>query len=64
MMIADRSPSPSLSARVIAQPNLAGGLMNRDEVLKVLRAHKAILARRFGVANLALFGSVARNDDV
>jgi predicted nucleotidyltransferase len=36
--------------------------MNRDEVLKVLRAHKAILARRFGVANLALFGSVARNE--
>ena len=38
--------------------------MNRDEVLKVLRAHKAILARRFGVANIALFGSVARNGDV
>ena len=36
--------------------------MNRDEALKVLRAHKAILARRFGVANLALFGSVARNE--
>ena len=36
--------------------------MKRDEVLKVLRAHKAILARRFGVANLALFGSVARNE--
>ena len=36
--------------------------MNRDEVLKVLRAHKAILARLFGVANLALFGSVARNE--
>ena len=28
----------------------------------MLRAHKAILARRFGVANLALFGSVARNE--
>ena len=36
--------------------------MKRDEVLKVLRAHKAILARRFGVENLALFGSVARNE--
>ena len=36
--------------------------MNRDEVLKVLRAHKAILAQRFGVTNLALFGSVARNE--
>lgn len=36
--------------------------MNRDEVLKVLRAHKPILAQRFGVSNLALFGSVARNE--
>ena len=36
--------------------------MKRDEVLKVLRAHKAILAQRFGVTNLALFGSVARNE--
>ena len=36
--------------------------MNRDEVLKVLRAHKAILAQRFGVTNLALFDSVARNE--
>ena len=36
--------------------------MNRDEVLKVLRAHKAILAQRLGVTNLALFGSVARNE--
>ena len=36
--------------------------MNRDEVLKVLRAHKPILAQRFGVTNLALFGAVARNE--
>ena len=36
--------------------------MNRDEVLRVLRAHKPILAQRFGVTNLALFGSVARNE--
>ena len=36
--------------------------MNRDEVLKVLRAHKPILAQRFGVTNLALFGSIARNE--
>ena len=36
--------------------------MNRDEVLKLFRAHKAILAQRFGVTNLALFGSVARNE--
>ncbi len=36
--------------------------MSRDEVLQRLRAHKAILAQRFGVTNLALFGSVARNE--
>ena len=36
--------------------------MNRDEVLQVLRAHKPILAQRFGVINLALFGSLARNE--
>lgn len=36
--------------------------MNRDEVLKVLREHKAILTRRFGVTNLAVFGSAARDE--
>ena len=35
--------------------------MNRDEVLNVLRAHKATLAQRFGVSELALFGSFARD---
>lgn len=35
--------------------------MNRDEVLNVLRAHKATLAQRFGVTELALFGSFARD---
>ena len=35
--------------------------MNRDEVLNALRAHKATLARRFGVSELALFGSIVRN---
>ena len=35
--------------------------MNRDEVLNALRAHKATLARRFGVTELALFGSIVRN---
>ena len=35
--------------------------MNRDEVLNVLRAHKPILSQRFGVRELALFGSVVRN---
>ena len=40
--------------------------MNRDEVLDVLRTHKSTLAQRFGVSELTLFGSVAReqaNDD-
>ena len=35
--------------------------MNRDEVLKVLRTHKATLSQRFGVTELALFGSFARD---
>ncbi len=35
--------------------------MSRDEVLALLRAHKATLAQRFGVADLALFGSFARD---
>lgn len=35
--------------------------MNRDEVLNVLRAHKPILLQRFGVRELALFGSFARD---
>ena len=35
--------------------------MNRDEAFKLLRAHKAILAERFGVVDLALFGSIVRN---
>ena len=35
--------------------------MNRDEVLKVLRAHKATLSERFGVTDLTLFGSMARD---
>ncbi len=35
--------------------------MNRDDVLNVLRAHKPILSQRFGVRELALFGSVVRN---
>ena len=33
--------------------------MGRDEVLSLLRAHKSEIMSRFGVAELALFGSVA-----
>ena len=35
--------------------------MIRDEILTLLRAHKAILSQRFGVVELALFGSVVRD---
>lgn len=35
--------------------------MTRDEVLRVLRANKATLLQQFGVTELVLFGSVARD---
>ena len=35
--------------------------MTKDEVLNVLRTHKATLAQRFGVTDLALFGSIVRD---
>jgi len=35
--------------------------LNRSQVLSLLAQHKQELARRFGVTNLALFGSTARN---
>ena len=34
--------------------------MDRDEVLEKLRSHKATLIQQFAVAELALFGSIAR----
>jgi uncharacterized protein len=36
--------------------------MNRDEALRCLRSAKAVLAQRFGVTDLALFGSTVRGD--
>ena len=36
--------------------------MHRDEVLAILREHKPLMAERFGVVALALFGSTARDD--
>ncbi|MCO6440089.1 MAG: nucleotidyltransferase family protein [Nitrococcus mobilis] len=36
--------------------------VNRAEALRKLHAHKAYLAREFGVTNITLFGSVARDD--
>ena len=35
--------------------------MGRDEVLGLLRAHKTTLVSQFGVRDIALFGSFARN---
>jgi predicted nucleotidyltransferase len=34
--------------------------MNRATALQILSEHKALIAQRFGVASLALFGSTAR----
>ncbi len=38
-------------------------MINRDEALDLLRIHKPVLAERFGVTELALFGSLARDED-
>ncbi len=35
--------------------------MNRTQTLRLLTEHKPVLAQRFGVARLALFGSVVRD---
>ena len=34
--------------------------MDRDSTLRLLSEHKTVLAQRFGVQRLALFGSMAR----
>jgi hypothetical protein len=36
--------------------------LRRDEALRILREHAPELERRFGVASVALFGSVARDE--
>ena len=36
--------------------------MKRDDVIRMLQAHRRELAERFGVQSLALFGSVAREE--
>lgn len=36
--------------------------MTGDEIRQALRVHQPILAERFGVRSLALFGSVARGE--
>jgi len=61
--IVERLRQESHTAVCVAElePTIDGEPMTRDEVLKVLRAHKATLAQRFGVTDLVLFGSVARD---
>ncbi len=39
-----------------------GTAAETDETLAILREHKPVLAERFGVVDLALFGSTARGD--
>ena len=46
---------PTLLRPVTATP------LNRERVIALLRAHKATVMQRFDVAELALFGSFARN---
>ena len=41
---------------------MAGQTMSKDETLALLRAHKPVLAERFGVVGLALFGSTVRDE--
>lgn len=36
--------------------------MKKSEALELIQAHKAHLAREYGVTDLAVFGSVARGD--
>ncbi len=37
--------------------------MNRQQVIETLRAAKPVLAERYGVTRLALFGSTVRGED-
>jgi len=41
---------------------MQGKTMRKDEALKLLAQHKPELIRRFGITDLALFGSTVRNE--
>ena len=41
---------------------MVGQALSRTETLAVLQEHKPVLAERFGVVELALFGSTARDE--
>ena len=43
-------------------PQKGWGYMKRDDALKILAQHRDKLHQQFGVASLALFGSVARGE--
>lgn len=47
---------------VVAGITAGGTPMRRDDLLRVLRAHKPLFMERFDVARLTLFGSVARDE--
>lgn len=42
--------------------NLGGELMEQTEILSVLREYKRTNADRYGILELGIFGSVARNE--
>lgn len=46
----------------LAEGCVNASALHRDEILHLLREHKAVLCKRFDVATLSLFGSVARGD--
>lgn len=57
--------TPRSVPRVAERPSASGRLphhspMDRSHALDLLREHKAVLAERYGVCRLALFGSTAR----
>ena len=66
-----RPNAPGVQARVsciiYVSPNYVGSWcpqrspMNRNQVLDLIRTHKATLVERFGVTNIALYGSFARD---
>ena len=37
-------------------------VLNRDDVLDLLRQHKSIMKERFGVSEISLYGSFARDE--
>ena len=41
---------------------MVGKALRKSEVLALLREHKPVLAARYGVGDLALFGSTARDE--